>query len=670
MSEDVINTWDNVQNTSCWVHDSSQWEIDGVVERSAVDIVALAGTVQVYASNASASADNAQSWAENASATAAGISGYVDAASGYADNASSYADTASGYIATTSDYMTSAGGYATNASNYAGNAYDYMSSAGGYVTSASSYADTASGYVNTASGYMVSAGGYVMSASGYAGDAAAYAASAGGYVTAASGYADTAGGYVTSASGYADTASAWAASAGATLSNCVTLTGDQSISGTKTFSSTISGTITSATDASSLGGVAASGYVTTSGDQTISGNKTIVDNLRFNKTATINGVSTNHSATLSMNGTSLNVGFYDISSSGWVIAGSPNGTTFTDNAFLAQSGATIKNGATISGGLTVTSGATISGGMTVDGKGLVYTTTNQQIEGEKTFGGTVTLTQSPKIQRINPYLDFVETDWEKGGDTSVTTYQGLRFHDKNENEGGAIYYNYYSNKNCEIAITARDMHTSSATGIFAVNLRYAADGNMFFMPNNANVYLGYSGNNRWKQLYATTTTIATSDERQKTSISVVPDAVLDAWGDVQWSQFQMRDAVAEKGENARLHNGLIAQRIDAVFNAHGLDASRYGLFCHDVWGAEPEERDPEGKLVREARPAGDEYSLRYEEALAMEAAYQRRRADRAEARITALEQRLNEMEAVLASLISPVGEEQTADAQEGKGADA
>jgi hypothetical protein len=378
--------------------------------------------------------------------------------------------------------------------------------------------------------------------------------------------------------------------------------------------------------------------ITDGGSQTVGGNKTI--NAKWSTSygdfmfSTVDNGYVGLQGGLSGNGALIRVFGKDNSSNpGCFFLRAANGTQYKD--FIGKPDGTL----------------------TWDGKGFVYTTTNQQIEGEKTFGGTVTLTQSPKIQRANPYLDFVETDWGKGGDTSVTTYQGLRFHDKNENEGGAIYYNYYSNKNCEIAITVRDMHTSSATGNFSVNLRYAADGGMYFMPNNANVYLGYSGNNRWKQLYATTTTIATSDERQKTSISIVPDAVLNAWGEVQWQQFQMRDAVAEKGENARLHNGLIAQRIDAVFKAHGLDASRYGLFCHDTWEAEPEERDPEGKLVREARPAGDEYSLRYEEALCMEAAYQRRRADRAEARISALEQRLGELEAVLASLAAPVGDE-------------
>ena len=106
---------------------------------------------------------------------------------------------------------------------------------------------------------------------------------------------------------------------------------------------------------------------------------------------------------------------------------------------------------------------------------------------------------------------------------------------------------------------------------------------------------------------------------------------------MQWRQYKFNDAVAQKGEAARLHNGLIAQRIDDAFRARGLDAAAYGLFCHDEWPAQEEVRDEEGNVVQEAREAGDMYSLRYEEALAMEAAYQRRRADRLEARIAALE---------------------------------
>jgi hypothetical protein len=128
----------------------------------------------------------------------------------------------------------------------------------------------------------------------------------------------------------------------------------------------------------------------------------------------------------------------------------------------------------------------------------------------------------------------------------------------------------------------------------------------------------------------------------------VPDEVLDAWGDVDFVQFQMLDSVASKGaEKARMHNGLIAQCIDEAFRARGLDASRYGLFCWDRWEGEPEERDESGAVVQEAREGGECYSLRYEEALCMEAAFQRRRADRAEARLAALEERLAAIEAKL-----------------------
>ena len=117
-----------------------------------------------------------------------------------------------------------------------------------------------------------------------------------------------------------------------------------------------------------------------------------------------------------------------------------------------------------------------------------------------------------------------------------------------------------------------------------------------------------------------------SDERLKTTLSDVPDAVLDAWGDVGWGQFQYLDAVEKKGvDKARLHLGLIAQRVKAVFEARGLDGCQYGILCYEA--------------------EDDIWMVRYEEALAMETAYQRRRADRAEARIADLERRLGALEA-------------------------
>lgn len=174
--------------------------------------------------------------------------------------------------------------------------------------------------------------------------------------------------------------------------------------------------------------------------------------------------------------------------------------------------------------------------------------------------------------------------------------------------------------------------------------------------------LGRNGR-RWGNVYVETGSISTSDERVKESVSAVPDEVLDAWGRVGWGQFRFRDAVAAKGDGARVHAGLVAQRVKEAFEAAGLDATRYGLLCHDSWEAQPERWDEWDEVVEPARvdaggsyvperterrralaspavEAGDVWSVRYEEALAMEAAWQRRRADRLEERIARLERRL------------------------------
>ena len=203
-----------------------------------------------------------------------------------------------------------------------------------------------------------------------------------------------------------------------------------------------------------------------------------------------------------------------------------------------------------------------------------------------------------------------------------------------------------------------------------------------FVPMGTSGEMALGGSARlWSQVYAATGTINTSDERQKQDVGGIPDDVLDAWGEVGWCQFRFRDAVDQKGGEARLHSGVIAQRVIEAFARHGLDASDYGLLCYDTWEATPDivttervltkhavyeqvlvreaEYDDDGNMVRApvyengdlispeeyeevttttpGIAAGDRYGIRYEEALAMEAAYQRRRADRMEARLAVLE---------------------------------
>ena len=186
------------------------------------------------------------------------------------------------------------------------------------------------------------------------------------------------------------------------------------------------------------------------------------------------------------------------------------------------------------------------------------------------------------------------------------------------------------------------------------------DRNGAFRPNtDGSQALGWS-NTRWSAVYASTGSINTSDERLKTSIRQIDDAVLDAWGKVNLVVFRFKDAVEKKGQDARLHMGMVAQQVKAAFEEMGLDAFRFGLLCYDEWEDEYEDvevvdqeevLDEEGNVIQErqvhteqrlVQSAGDRYSIRYDEALVLEAAYQRRRADRIEARLSALEERLGE----------------------------
>lgn len=151
-------------------------------------------------------------------------------------------------------------------------------------------------------------------------------------------------------------------------------------------------------------------------------------------------------------------------------------------------------------------------------------------------------------------------------------------------------------------------------------------GGRWWGPQTDNSYSLGAASNRPSQLYAATATINTSDERSKQDIEYVPVEWLQAWGDVKWQRFRFRDAVQSKGDGARWHIGLIAQRVRDVFAAHGLDAHQIGLLCYDEWPAKPEVLDADGNIIEPAQPAGNRFGVRYEEALAMECAFLRWKA--------------------------------------------
>ena len=93
-----------------------------------------------------------------------------------------------------------------------------------------------------------------------------------------------------------------------------------------------------------------------------------------------------------------------------------------------------------------------------------------------------------------------------------------------------------------------------------------------------------SGSLRWATIYAGTGTINTSDERYKVlrEGGDLSDAEYRAWSNVRAIVYQDKDSFERKGSAARLHVGYSWQSIQAAFEAEGLDAARYGLWCEDA----------------------------------------------------------------------------------------
>ena len=146
---------------------------------------------------------------------------------------------------------------------------------------------------------------------------------------------------------------------------------------------------------------------------------------------------------------------------------------------------------------------------------------------------------------------------------------------------------------------------------------------------------------QWKDIYLQNSPTVSSDRRLKQDFASVPEAVFKAWSNVRFCQYKFKEAVEKKGAEARLHVGLVAQEILEAFEAQGLDATKYGIVCHDSWedqyqdvevGTKPAILNEKGEVIKPEepiierqliKPAGDLWTVRYEEALALEAAYQR-----------------------------------------------
>jgi hypothetical protein len=102
--------------------------------------------------------------------------------------------------------------------------------------------------------------------------------------------------------------------------------------------------------------------------------------------------------------------------------------------------------------------------------------------------------------------------------------------------------------------------------------------------NDNAIDLGYPSA-RFDDIYATNGTIQTSDRNEKQDIESLSDAetrvAVAAKGLLR--KFRWQSAVEEKGDEARIHFGIIAQDLQDAFTAEGLDAGDYAMFISSTW---------------------------------------------------------------------------------------
>ena len=145
-----------------------------------------------------------------------------------------------------------------------------------------------------------------------------------------------------------------------------------------------------------------------------------------------------------------------------------------------------------------------------------------------------------------------------------------------------------------------------------------ANSGAFFPSNNGSQDLGLTGF-RWDDVWSNGT-FNGSDRNIKQDIQDLDEAekrvAVKCKGLIK--KYRMKDAVAKKGNNARIHVGIIAQELQAAFESEGLDAFRYSMIGKDTWY---EGKDKDGqKLVKDSPSAGfvqvTQMSVRYNELLA------------------------------------------------------
>lgn len=417
-------------------------------------------------------------------------------------------------------------------------------------------------------------------------------------------------------SGTLGTANGGTGATSLTGAGIVTLTDSQVITGQKNFTSyscTYAGTTYATTNAyfgessayAAIGGV--NGVVLASGATYPGTGRYVADATSFRPYAT----TTYSSGTLSQrwttvysqnldlsgvvaagtwNGSTIGIGYggtgvTSTPSNGQLLIG--NGSGYSLSTLTAGSNISITNG---SGGITIAatggSGTVTSVSGSGGSTGLTLTGGPITTSGTLTLGGTLATTSGGTgASSLTGAGIVTTTDTQTiSGQKNFTSYTNTFLGTTYATSDGSVASNAYFGENTAYAVIGGVNGVVLASGgTFPGTSIFAGDSGTW-RPTTDNVRALGTASFRYTEVYAVNSTINTSDASEKQQIRELSDAEQRTAQRVKKliRAFKWNDAVEAKGDDARIHFGVIAQDVQEAFAAEGLDASKYGLFCSDT----------------------------------------------------------------------------------------
>ena len=239
-----------------------------------------------------------------------------------------------------------------------------------------------------------------------------------------------------------------------------------------------------------------------------------------------------------------------LSYSGGTLSATNTGTVTSVSGSGGSTGLTLTGGpittsGTLTLGGTLATGSGGTGASSLTGAGIVTTTDTQTISGQKNFTNFSCTYAGTTYATTNAYF---------GENTAYAVIGGVN------------------------GVVLASGGTYPGTSIFAGD-------SGTWRPTADNTRALGTSVHRYTEVYAVNGTINTSDASEKQQVRELSDVEQRVAQRVKKliRAFKWNDAVEQKGDDARIHFGVIAQDVQEAFAAEGLDASKYGLFCSDTW---------------------------------------------------------------------------------------